>query len=350
MASIVTGDRSNGFEVLQDRIKLQTGNVLPTNSAPGQLFYKLDEQRVYIRNSSGTNWEILTGGTEQATTTRSTIPQTVSTVQTTNGGITESSPGNYTFFPDSVTQEGSNIPNNLLTSNSNVGLSTNSTIGIVDVIVIKSGKGYLSRPDGSIGGDGRTWATAQDTTVQHENGIYEIPIPPGNIVNTLPGDIVTIPNGSRIVIEPTGEEILGGKKNIIKEAGSFTSPPLDNNAIIRGDYPSSGQGSYPVILYLCDIPIIDSGIGYTDGDEIVIEPNLGAKAIPTFDKFGRLLSIKVTQGGEGFTSRPKIYIRSETGINAKLIPKFCIDRLSDEEVREVGFEKVIQVVDCVGKV
>ena len=46
MASIVTGDRSNGFEVLQDRIKLQTGNVLPTNSAPGQLFYKLDEQRV----------------------------------------------------------------------------------------------------------------------------------------------------------------------------------------------------------------------------------------------------------------------------------------------------------------
>ena len=227
-----------------------------------------------------------------------------------------------------------------------------TSLGVVDVIVLKSGRGYLPAEDGSLGGDGRTWATRNDTTIQHIDNSYEVPIPPGFIVNVRNGDTVRTPIGSRVVIEPTGEELLGGKDTFIKGgAGSFTAPAADTDSLsLRGDYPSSSAGTYPVILYLCDIPILDSGVGYQEGDQIIIEPSLGAKAIPKFDGFGRLLSIKVTEGGEGFTSRPDIYIKSETGINAKLIPKFCIDRVSEERVREVGLDKVIQVVDCVGKV
>jgi len=227
-----------------------------------------------------------------------------------------------------------------------------TSLGVVDVIVIKSGKGYLPAEDGSLGGDGRTWATRNDTTIQHIDNNYEVPIPPGFIVNVRNGDTVRTPIGSRVVIEPTGEEILGGTDTFIKGgAGSFTAPAADTDSLsLRGDYPSSSAGTYPVILYLCDIPILDSGVGYQEDDQIIIEPSLGAKAVPQFDGFGRLISIKVTEGGEGFTSRPDIYIKSETGINAKLIPKFCIDRVSEERVREVGLDKVIQVVDCVGKV
>ena len=227
-----------------------------------------------------------------------------------------------------------------------------TSLGVVDVIVLKSGRGYLPAEDGSLGGDGRTWATRNDTTIQHIDNTYEVPIPPGFIVNVRNGDTVRTPIGSRVVIEPTGEELLGGKDTFIKGgAGSFTAPAADTDSLsLRGDYPSSSAGTYPVILYLCDIPILDSGVGYQEDDQIIIEPSLGAKAIPQFDGFGRLVSIQVTEGGEGFTSRPDIYIKSETGINAKLIPKFCIDRVSEERVREVGLDKVIQVVDCVGKV
>jgi hypothetical protein len=95
-------------------------------------------------------------------------------------------------------------------------------------------------------------------------------------------------------------------------------------------FPTLDVGSYPVILYLCDVVIESAGINYSSEDEIVIEPSNGAEVIPTFGPFGVLDSVRIVSSGKGFVERPDIYIRSETGYNARLTPVFCIDRLGDD--------------------
>ena len=225
----------------------------------------------------------------------------------------------------------------------------NPTVGIVGIIVIQPGKDYLPTPNGSTGGDGRVWANPEDTNITNGDGTIRVPIPPENPVNVSPGDEVTIPPGTEIETD-TGQIILGGIPTIIAQESVLTTPPL---TIVKAlvDYPSLNTGSYPIILYLCEVIIDNPGINYSEGDEIVIEPNFGAKAVPKLGDFGKIVSIKVTEGGEGFTEMPKITMKSQSGFNAELIPKFCIDRIGENDLeREPDLQdKVISVIDCVGK-
>ena len=224
---------------------------------------------------------------------------------------------------------------------------TGPTFPIIDVLVIDPGDGYLPGPDGSKGGGGRTWSRPDDTIITHPDGTIEVPIPPGNYFCVDIGDIVTLPVGTSVVTEPAGELIVGGSPHTItKGYGCFETPFAD---IIRfkGDYPTN-DGNYPVMLYLCDIIIDTPGVGYQPDDQLIIEPSEGAEAEFEVDKFGRVISIQVTQSGEGFKTMPKIYINSATGYNATFIPKLCIDRI--DEVREPDQDRIITVIDCVGKV
>ena len=78
---------------------------------------------------------------------------------------------------------------------------------------------------------------------------------------------------------------------------------------------------------------------------------MGATASIKVNDVGGIVSVKVTSGGEGFVQRPKVYVRSATGFNVDLIPRFCIDRVGDSAVAEPSMQdKIISVVDCVGKV
>ena len=92
-----------------------------------------------------------------------------------------------------------------------------------------------------------------------------------------------------------------------------------------------------------------------ENDEIVIEPDNGAKAVPVLGEVGQVVSVKVTEPGEGFTERPTIYVRSQTGFNSILIPKLGIDRIGQDQLKEPSEVerlqgKLISVIDCVGKV
>ena len=62
------------------------------------------------------------------------------------------------------------------------------------------------------------------------------------------------------------------------------------------------------------------------------------------------MSIKITNPGQGFTESPDIYIKSETGFNAVLLPKFCVERIADDELIEYkpSEHKLVSIVDCVG--
>jgi hypothetical protein len=196
---------------------------------------------------------------------------------------------------------------------------------------------------------------------------YYPPIPPGNTVPVPPGGIVTTPPTSEVT-EGTDNEgnsvpILPGVPTPFPGGGTITTPPIGGGGGGAGDggslgserftqtrYPSTS--AYPVILYLCEVIIQSAGVDYKPTDTVVIEPNMGATAVPKFDQFGRLLSVKVTAGGEGFQSMPKLYIKTETGFGAKILPKFCIDRIGidDLERNPELQDKVISVVDCVGKI
>ena len=221
------------------------------------------------------------------------------------------------------------------------------TGGITDITVIEPGFDYPGiRIPGQTGGDGRVWKNPEDTAIKCGK-IYRVPIPPGNIVEIEPGCEVTLPVGTSVVTEPNDEELKGTIK--ATQYGKFTTPTPPPDTLERGTYPSA-DGAYPVIMYLCDIVIVNSGHLYQEIDEVVIEPSMGAEASIQVDEFGRLIGIKVTKPGEGFKEWPTIYIKSETGYNGVLRPKLCIDRISSDRVEEVGFEKVISVVDCVGRV
>ena len=96
---------------------------------------------------------------------------------------------------------------------------------------------------------------------------------------------------------------------------------------------------------------IDSpGYGYSEDDKVVIEPNTGATVVPTFNDIGSLMSVKITNGGQGFTEMPDVYLKSETGFNAVLLPKFCVERIAKYELVEYkpSQDKLVTVIDCVG--
>ena len=138
------------------------------------------------------------------------------------------------------------------------------------------------------------------------------------------------------------EECVGGKDHIVKCAGVLTAPPAVDTAVPGGQYPA--------ILYICEVDIIDPGFDYQPGDKVVITPDVGAEIVPTFGPFGNLVKLEIVNGGEGFKEFPTIEIESETGFNAEIRAGLCIDRITDELKLPQVQDKVIQVVDCVGKV
>ena len=66
---------------------------------------------------------------------------------------------------------------------------------------------------------------------------------------------------------------------------------------------------------------------------------------------GSIIGVDVVNGGIGFNEDPKIYIQSDSGYNAKLMPVFKVNRVGEDVSPEVvAATGVIQVIDCVGKV
>ena len=290
-----------------------------------------------------------------------------------SGAVLKPVIGNY--FIDSTDDQG----NVILDSQGNP-IQEEIQNGIIDIVIIEPGAGYLAAPDGSKGAGGYTWADPEDTTVKHPDGSYDTPKPPGIPITVNPGDEVETPPGTIIITEPQpggtddviigvdgeeilvedqiedqigqggGEEILGGIPIIIKNPGVFTSPKPDFERI-TGQYPVVSSGSYPVILYLCDVVILETGFNYSEGDQVIIEPDIGAKAEAKFDAQGRVISVKVTEGAEGFTEFPRLYIRSNSGYNAVLRPRLCIDRVGSDKLKEpMVQDKIVSVIDCVGKI
>jgi len=205
--------------------------------------------------------------------------------------------------------------------------------GIVDVIIIENGFDYLKKPDGSLGGDGRTWADRCRTKVRRDNGVWEFPYNPGETVDIRVGDLVQLP----------GEPAFTATEN-----SSITAPPCPpEDAVIRD--PSSSDGTFPVVLELVDTEILDPGFGFVEGERITVTPSNGAELVPKIGNNGQITGIDVVRTGIGFTAIPEINIDSLNGYNAIIKPVFKV--VKGESVRRLRERGVltVDVVDCVGK-
>ena len=198
---------------------------------------------------------------------------------------------------------------------------------VVQVIIDDTGIDYLPSPDGSQGGDGNVWAESDETTVRRADGTYDTPYKPGSVIEVSPGDEVTAD---------------GKIENVIERKTITALPPVD---VTRDSpFPSTGTGDYPVVLEIEGINILDPGFGYDPDDKVII--GNGAELKIKTDDLGSVTGVDVINGGAGFNEDPDLYIESDTGYNAKIMPIFKPTRLEDLVEAPVG---VIQVVDCVGK-
>ena len=205
---------------------------------------------------------------------------------------------------------------------------------VVGVIMDDTGIDYLPAPDGSQGGDGTTWASADETTVKREDGTYDTPYKPGTVVQVCPGDEVTSPGGK--------VEVITGTQCIDITAELPTEQPTG------GSFPSLDTGDYPVVLEIDQVNVLDSGFGYDSDDKVVV--GNGAEIKIKTDNLGSITGADVINGGMGFTEDPEIYIESDSGYNGKLMPVFKVNRVGEDVApEEISTGAIIKVVDCVGK-
>ena len=207
--------------------------------------------------------------------------------------------------------------------------------GITKVIMIDNGTEYLPKPDGSMGGDQRTWASRCQSKIRRADGNWDYPYNPGEIMSIKVGDYV---------------EFAGSLPFISADEATTTAPECpEEGDFVQG--PTSLDGNYPVILELTDTQITNPGFGYQDGDKVIINPSNGAILTPQFGYNGQLIKITVENTGIGFTESPQIVIDSSSGYNAVIKPIFKVlkgNELITKTTDSFGVQ-VLNVIDCVGK-
>ncbi len=205
--------------------------------------------------------------------------------------------------------------------------------GVKNVIIPNPGGGYLPKPDGSQGGDGRTWADRCQSTIRRADGNWDYPYNPGEVMDIKVGDLVQ----------------LAGETSFVAIQDEITTAPQCPPESQQGQYPSNSDGTYPVIVELVDTEIVNPGFNYQDGDKIVITPDNGAILTPKFGYNGQLIGITVDRTGLGFNENPEIGIDSNTGHNAVIKPVFRTIKDSKLITDRDSAISVLQVIDCVGK-
>ena len=202
---------------------------------------------------------------------------------------------------------------------------------------------------------------------------------PGNTPGTvIVGDIIgSTPTNTNLTDGITGDFTDGG---VFVEDGSDdplglltpVTPGIGFTAIDGGtgfdgigNNPISGTGSngagdtnssptvggQPVDVVLDGLFIENGGANYSPGDEIVIIPSKGVETEAVFNDIGQLVNINIQNPGGSFFGIPRIFVKSQTGVNANIIPIFGIrpeNENPDERVIQVIGDRIISVIDCVG--
>jgi hypothetical protein len=225
---------------------------------------------------------------------------------------------------------------------------------IKNITILAPGDGYLSAPDGSLGGSERVWKEPDEGYVETKCGGY-FTVQPYRPIKVSKGDTYYPPDGPPRVLE---------EDEIITLPLVPVTPPR----------PEGLGQTYPVLLFIEEIKVIDPGFGYRPGDKLIINgasaditSSNGASAELIVNEDGSIGKVEVTNPGIGFLDLPSLRTNSPTGFNATfstiLRPvKIDITRPVEEQLKNIEpFKqlssfvvpdqlKLITVIDCVGKV
>ena len=141
-------------------------------------------------------------------------------------------------------------------------------------------------------------------------------------------------------------------------SGAVVRATIENGQVTGGVVLDSGSNyipaqesalSYPTVLSLKEVIINNPGINYSPGVDVVeIAPNNGAILQASYTPFGQVARVKVVRPGVGFTVRPTITIRSESGVNADFTPVFEVVRDPILFSPQLQQRKIITVIDTAG--
>jgi len=124
-----------------------------------------------------------------------------------------------------------------------------------------------------------------------------------------------------------------------------------------GDDDDDEGASGPGITIVTDVDIISTGIGYTSGDSITVDPDggggQGTVLNPVINDIGQVIDITISDGGFGYTRIPSLIINSGTGLGVQLRPRlkfiplneFLSDRNLDR--RDIDPKDLVRVIDCI---
>jgi hypothetical protein len=226
----------------------------------------------------------------------------------------------------------------------------NKSKKIKNITIIAPGNGYIASPDGSLGGNERVWKEPDEGYAKSKCGGFYV-IQPYKPISVKRGDTYYPPDGSPIIIE---------EDQIITLPLVPVTPPI----------PEIIGPSYPVILVIDEVVVLDPGFGYRPGDEIIItstdtgdtggagagggngdgKSNLGAELEMIINDKGQIEKVNVIKPGAGFIDLPRLRTNSPTGFNAIFSTILKPIRLEDFEGSPPQNAQIISVIDCVGKI
>ncbi len=132
---------------------------------------------------------------------------------------------------------------------SNAELRTTGSSGVIEITIDSAGVGYIATPDGSVGGQGISFAKAGDTVIKDKQGNYYA-FEPGTGIKIPPGGVVYLPAGTKCqvptsTIKTDGESVLGDTSSrVVNYAAIRFMHTFDTNSgdvIIPGPQGAEGK-------------------------------------------------------------------------------------------------------------
>lgn len=132
--------------------------------------------------------------------------------------------------------------------------------------------------------------------------------------------------------------------------GGGEVPGISTNVPISGG-GATGNNIVNVISEISEIKIINTGSGYSPNDKIeIVGGNNNAELKLEVSPTGQIINVDIISRGYGFVTIPQIRINSDTGAGAQFrsVLRFTpASKFTEEELRIIGTEKLLKVIDCV---
>jgi len=290
------------------------------------------------QSATSTNISTINGGTATAATTEGDLTATAvvgGTATNINANTNTTGGTAISSGETAVIENDCNVPREQFEKIMNRILGRSKKIK--NITILAPGDGYLSTPDGSLGGNERVWKEPDEGYVKTKCGGYYV-VQPYRPIKVSVDDVYYAPNEPPRKIET--DEVI--------------TLPL---VAVTPPSPTTVGLTYPVILVIDEILVLDPGYNYLPGDKLIIDPDFGAEAELVVNDGGQIDSVNIIKSGVGFLDLPSLRTNSVTGFNATfsviLKPiRIDLNRPLQEQIDQVIPQQIelISVIDCVGKV